>query len=347
MTAEMTYAKFLQRLCACAIDFALWLAFLLALGKLVGGGLRYEHGWLVLDVVPGRPAADLAVLFGWLYCAGCESSAWQATLGKRLLGIAVTDENGERISFVRASCRHLAKVLSALPLLIGYLITPFTARKQALHDLISRSLVVNAREVTPAPVEAVRVVTVALVLAGTALFGGMALTSSTSPSVYIVPLGQLKSSDAQILADDVSETTDVEASVLDGIDLPETTFDQERGQFDSELIEAALRTRYPNLLNHDEVVIGVTTEDMYTSADPRWHFVFATRDNDHVAVVSLARMLDGNAALVRLRADRMIERQVDVLHFHKPFNNDPSSILFANVQGVDDIDRMAPPGAES
>jgi uncharacterized RDD family membrane protein YckC/predicted Zn-dependent protease len=342
----VTFAAVRQRLFAWAIDFALWLALVLGLGKLAGGGITRDHGLLAFNVMPGHVAADLAVLVGWLYCAGCESSAWQATLGKRLVGIAVIDENGERISFLRASCRHFSKVLSALPFLIGFLITPLTPRKQALHDLISRSLVVDAREVVPAPVESVRVVSVALVVAGTALFGGMALMSSPSASVYVVPLGQLSSSDAQTIADDVSEATGVQASPLDGFDLPEATFDAQRGQFDAEVIEATLRRRYANLLNHDKVVIGVTTEDMYTSAEPGSEFVFS-RDDDHLAVVSLARMAQAHPLLVRLRADTMVAREVGVLHFHEPLNDDPSSILFANVQSVDDIDRMAAPAPTS
>jgi uncharacterized RDD family membrane protein YckC/predicted Zn-dependent protease len=336
----MTYAGFWQRLLAWAIDFALWLAVVLVLGSLFGGGITRDHGLLMFNVMPGHAAADLAVLFGWLYCAGCESSAWQATLGKLLVGIAVTDENGQRISFLRASCRYFSKVISALVFFIGFLITPFTARKQALHDLVSRSLVVDAREVVPAPVEGVRAVSVGLVLAGTALFGGMALMSSPSASVYIVPLGQLSSSDAQMIADDVSQATDVKASVLDGFDLPEA-FDAQRGQFDSEVIEAVLRARYANQLNHDNVVIGVTTEDMYTSADRRWEFALSSRDDDHVAVVSLSRMAQGHPMLIRLRADTMVAREIGILHFHEPLNNEPNSILFANVQSVNDIDRIS------
>ncbi len=336
----MSHVGFWRRFAAWAIDFALWLALMLGLGKVAGGGITRDHGLLLLYIGPGSVAADLAVLFGWLYCAGFESSAWQATLGKRLLGIAVTDENGDRISFLRATCRHFSKALSALPLLIGFLITPFTARKQALHDLVSRSLVVDARDVVPAPVESVRVASIALVVAGTALFGGMALMSSPSANVYIIPLGQLSSSDAQIIADDVSWASQIRASLLEGLDLPEATFDAQRGQFNSEAIEAAIRARYANLVNHDNVIIGVTTEDMYTSADPRWQFVFSNRDNDHIAVVSLARMAQTYPAIVRARADAMVAREVGILH-HESLNNDPSSILFANVQSVDDIDRMA------
>jgi uncharacterized RDD family membrane protein YckC len=79
----------------------------------------------------------------WLYFAYQESSPAQATIGKRALGIKVTDLEGNRISFGRATGRYFAKYLSAITLFIGFLLAAFTARKQALHDMIAGTLVVN------------------------------------------------------------------------------------------------------------------------------------------------------------------------------------------------------------
>ena len=81
----------------------------------------------------------------WLYFAICESSAWQATVGKLALGIRVTDLQGKRISFLRALGRWGAKIISAIILLIGFLMVAFTSRKQGLHDLIAGTLVLNGR----------------------------------------------------------------------------------------------------------------------------------------------------------------------------------------------------------
>jgi uncharacterized RDD family membrane protein YckC len=79
----------------------------------------------------------------WLYYALMESSNYQATLGKMALGIKVTDMNGNRISFGRATGRYFAKIISSLILCIGYIIAGFTQQKQALHDIIASCLVVN------------------------------------------------------------------------------------------------------------------------------------------------------------------------------------------------------------
>jgi uncharacterized RDD family membrane protein YckC len=72
-----------------------------------------------------------------------ESSERQATFGKIALGIKVTDLNGDRISFAKASGRHFAKIISAIILLIGYIMAAFDSKKQALHDKMAGTLVLN------------------------------------------------------------------------------------------------------------------------------------------------------------------------------------------------------------
>jgi uncharacterized RDD family membrane protein YckC len=78
----------------------------------------------------------------WLYEAFMLSSEWQATVGKRAMSIVVTGTNGGRISFARATGRHFAKYLSAFIIFIGFIMAAFTARKQALHDMMAETLVV-------------------------------------------------------------------------------------------------------------------------------------------------------------------------------------------------------------
>jgi uncharacterized RDD family membrane protein YckC len=70
-----------------------------------------------------------------------ESSSKQATIGKLMLKIRVTNATGARIGFGRASGRYFAKFISGATLLIGYVMAGFTERKQALHDIIAGTLV--------------------------------------------------------------------------------------------------------------------------------------------------------------------------------------------------------------
>ena len=87
-------------------------------------------------------ACAVATILGWLYYALMESSAKQATLGKMALGIMVTDGQGRRVSFARATGRYFAKIISNIILYIGYIMIAFTVRKQGLHDIIADCLVV-------------------------------------------------------------------------------------------------------------------------------------------------------------------------------------------------------------
>lgn len=85
----------------------------------------------------------LPLLMYLAYYTVLESSEAQATLGKRLVGIRVTDLEGRRLSFGRAFGRACARFLSYLSFGIGLLIQPFTERKQALHDLLAGTIVVR------------------------------------------------------------------------------------------------------------------------------------------------------------------------------------------------------------
>lgn len=87
----------------------------------------------------------ISILVGWIYNAGFESSNNQATPGKMALGIIVTDIDGKRISFGRATGRHFSKIISAITLGIGFLMIGFTEKKQGLHDIIAGCKVVVKR----------------------------------------------------------------------------------------------------------------------------------------------------------------------------------------------------------
>jgi len=80
--------------------------------------------------------------FSWIYFAYQESSEAQGTIGKQVVGVIVTDTEGNRISFGKATGRWLAKILSGIFLCIGYIMVGFTEKKQGLHDMIVNTLVV-------------------------------------------------------------------------------------------------------------------------------------------------------------------------------------------------------------
>jgi Tfp pilus assembly major pilin PilA len=96
------------------------------------------------------PRLGLALYLGglvayWLYITGMHSSARQATVGKLALGIKVTDYRGERIGFARANWRFFAWIVSGLTFGVAYVMAGFTKRRQMLHDMMSKTLVVKKR----------------------------------------------------------------------------------------------------------------------------------------------------------------------------------------------------------
>jgi uncharacterized RDD family membrane protein YckC len=143
------YASFGRRTGAWAIDTVL---------LLVGLFVFYVVGIIFIEVGLLSSGQDLTVdnalvaeavllllmlVLAWLYYAGLESSAWQGTVGKRIVRIVVTDQYGRRIHFGRATGRFFGKIVSALALFVGYLMVIFTERRQGLHDLMAGTLVVR------------------------------------------------------------------------------------------------------------------------------------------------------------------------------------------------------------
>jgi uncharacterized RDD family membrane protein YckC len=105
-----------------------------------GHAIRAESAYPVVITV----SLLLSFAFCWLWLTVAESSGWQATVGKRLLGLKVTDETGSRISFGRANGRFFAKMLSSLGSCAGFIMVAFTAKRQGLHDKMAHTLVVKA-----------------------------------------------------------------------------------------------------------------------------------------------------------------------------------------------------------
>lgn len=146
--ATQDFAGFWLRLAAGVIDsfivgiagalFYFFLAFVVGMVLAIGGA--GQEMAVFVDILIGK---ILVHIIYWLYFAIQHSSSAQATLGMRALGMAIVDEDGERITFGRATGRYFASYLSAIILMIGYLMIAFTARKQALHDMIAKTLVVR------------------------------------------------------------------------------------------------------------------------------------------------------------------------------------------------------------
>ena len=169
----VTFGRLTRRLPAFAVDQLLlgtiFQAFYWGLDAASNYGAASWTGselWTVVFVGVSMPT--------YLYFSWMESSAWGATLGKRLFGLRVIDLDGQRIGFGRALGRTIVKcipwevvhyticfpepidftanegmrkgILVAWILLFAYALTvAFRARRQAPHDLVAGTLVVIER----------------------------------------------------------------------------------------------------------------------------------------------------------------------------------------------------------
>lgn len=122
----MTYAGFGKRFLAYFIDMVI-LNFI---------------GWL-FSLIIGVYSYLVLIIIQWIYFSLMESSEKQATLGKLLFEIIVTDIDGERLTFGRATARFFSKFLSYLSFFVGFFLATQTERSQALHDIIAGTLVIE------------------------------------------------------------------------------------------------------------------------------------------------------------------------------------------------------------
>ena len=92
------------------------------------------------------------------------------------------------------------------------------------------------------------------------------------------------------------------------------------------------------------VVIGLVTTDLYLRERTDWAWAFGLRAEGRFAVVSTARMSwplglasDGRT-MSRLR--KMVTKDIGLMYFGLSASDDSHSVLYRNVDGVDDLDRM-------
>jgi len=149
---EIVYAGFWRRLVAAILD-----QIVLVVGRAFVYGALGLMLYAILYLIEIRNnhdaifrvfAAALSVIdlwLTWIYFAMMESSSLRGTLGKLALGIRVNHRDGGQLTFEQATVRYFAKIISAITLLVGFILAGFSSKKQALHDFIGRSVLTVGR----------------------------------------------------------------------------------------------------------------------------------------------------------------------------------------------------------
>jgi uncharacterized RDD family membrane protein YckC len=132
--STVQYAGFWQRVLASVVDGIIISLVANAIALIITSGSNSSTTYAV---------QTFQFLIGWVYFAMMESSVRQATLGKEIMGLTVTNYEGGRLSFAQATGRYFAKIISSLTLFVGFLMIAWTEKKQGLHDIIAKTYVVK------------------------------------------------------------------------------------------------------------------------------------------------------------------------------------------------------------
>lgn len=121
------YVSVWKRLWAFLIDLAVFAVIFWALAQLMN---EFTVSLVLLVII-------------WLYYALLESSAWQASLGKRVMGLKVVDKRGRRLTFWKATKRMLSRIVTNFTFYFGFFTAAFDKHRETLHDRLSKSVVIS------------------------------------------------------------------------------------------------------------------------------------------------------------------------------------------------------------
>lgn len=183
------------------------------------------------------------------------------------------------------------------------------------------------------------------------MFLVMVITSVTSSfagpkTIYLVPIGKFSAVPMDELKTYYHDRFGISVEALPLLPFDQTTYDPDRQQLIAEeLIEQIKRGCPEQAQDENAIVIGLTDGDMYLR-QMEWQFGFNYRADERFAVVSCARMdpinfgKPANAKLLSSRARKMLTKNIGIMYFKKPASTNPKSVLYNNILGLEDLDRM-------
>jgi len=164
--------------------------------------------------------------------------------------------------------------------------------------------------------------------------------------LYFVPLNNYSPAEVTKLVNFCKQKIGVEPAVMQPVPFALNTVDKKRQQVIAEEAVELMKFKYRDLVSDpNAVVIGLTDQDMYIR-NKNWQWAFGYWTGRRFAVVSSARMnpanLGGpaNDVLTETRLRKMVLKNIGVLFYTYPINYNPKSVLFDNINSVEDLDNM-------
>jgi len=162
---------------------------------------------------------------------------------------------------------------------------------------------------------------------------------SPTRSVSFVPIGDFPGSDVEALVSHYQDKFGMSIGVLPRIEIPTSARDRARDQVVAERLMDTVAAQ-SIAANPSVVVIGLVRDDMYTTSED-WRYTYSLRAAGHLAVVSTARLSDGLLADPMRRLQKLVTKSIGLMYFGLPLSDDPGSVLYRNILGPRDLDRMS------
>jgi tetratricopeptide (TPR) repeat protein len=164
--------------------------------------------------------------------------------------------------------------------------------------------------------------------------------------LYFVPLHDFSAASLTKLVNSCKQKIGIEVIVTEPVPFALSTVDKRRQQVIAEEAINLMKLRYPKLVSDpNAIIIGLTDEDLFVRGED-WQWAFSYRMQGRFAVVSSARMdpanLGGSAneVLTESRLRKMVLKNIGILYYYLPLNHNPKSVLYEEVGGVEDLDKM-------
>jgi uncharacterized RDD family membrane protein YckC len=141
---ENKHAGFWVRLIAYLIDsvVTIVIALIMIIGgiAMLGGNATPESVKVMSNIVS---ILNFIIILG--YWSITQSSSWQATIGKKVMGLKLVNQDGTRVSFMKALGRStIGYLISGIVIYIGFIAIGVTKEKVGFHDMIFKTYVVYA-----------------------------------------------------------------------------------------------------------------------------------------------------------------------------------------------------------
>jgi predicted Zn-dependent protease len=166
--------------------------------------------------------------------------------------------------------------------------------------------------------------------------------------IYLVPIGDFSASQTQALIQYAQQKQKLSVQVLPPAPLYAALLDRERErpQLVAEKLIGLIKRQNPDLAEDPfAILIGLTQYDICMRKEDLT-FVFGTREGSRFAVISTARMdpvnfgKPANPSLLQTRLQKMLLRDIGMLYYERSGSNDPQSVLYKSIGGLEDLDTL-------